>query len=215
MEFATHGSLKGVLEKVNSGEKPTFWNATGSGILICGFVLGMRYVHWRQILHLDLKPSNILVNGNGYPLIGDFGSSRLVSDDNRSEETATVHYAAPEMYREEARCTTKCDVFSFGLILYEILVRKPVFDPSERPFAVIRRLWAMDFPDIPAETGSVMTKLIRWCWETDPQARPSFQQIFKMFESERFEIVPGADPIELSNFCTTVNRWEERAGIRF
>jgi hypothetical protein len=43
----------------------------------------------------------------------------------------------------------------------------------------------------------------------------SFQHIFEMFESERFAIVTRADPIELSNFCTRVDRWEERAGIRF
>jgi TPR repeat protein len=215
MEFATYGSLKEVLEKVNAGDKPTFWNPTGIGSIICGFVLGMRYVHWRQILHLDLKPSNILVNGNGHPLVGDFGSSRLVSDSNRSDEMPTVHYAAPELYKEGAKRTTKCDVFSFGLVLYELLVRKPVFDPSEHPFAVIRRLRAMDLPEIPVETGSVMTTLIRWCWETDPEARPSFQQIFKMFESCRFEILPAADPIELGNFCTAINRWEVRAGIRF
>jgi hypothetical protein len=60
-----------------------------------------------------------------------------------------------------------------------------------------------------------MTKLIRCCWETDPQARPSFQHIFKMVQSEGFKILPRAGPVELSNFCTTVNRREERAGIRF
>jgi serine/threonine protein kinase len=215
MEFAAHRSLKEVLEQVRSGEKPTFWNPTGIGLIICGFVLGMRYVHRCQILHLDLKPSNILVNGKGHPLIGDFGSSRLVSDTSRSDEMATVHYAAPEMYHERAKRTTKCDVFSFGLVLYEILVKTPVFDPSERPLAVIRRLHARDFPDIPAETGYLMAELIRSCWAKDPEERPSFQEIFTRFESGRFEILPGADPIELCNFCIAINRWEQRAGIRF
>jgi serine/threonine protein kinase len=215
MEFARHGSLKEVLEKMNSGEKLPFWNPTGIGILLCGFVLGMRYVHSRQILHLDLKPSNILVNGKGHALVGDFGSSLPLSDANRSEEMPTVHYAAPELYKEGAKPTTKCDVFSFGLVLYELLVRKPVFDPSEHPFAVIRRLRGREFPDIPGETGSVMTKLIRSCWEMDPKARPSFQQILTLFESRGFEILPGADPIALGNFCATVTRWEARAGIRF
>jgi serine/threonine protein kinase len=153
MEFARHGSLKEVLEKAKSGEKPTFWSPTGAGIIIRGFVLGMRYVHWRQILHLDLKPSNILVNGNGHPLVGDFGSGRVVSEATRSDETAAVRSAAPEMCQAGARRSTKCNVFSVGLVWYEILVPKPVFDPSERPFAVIRRLRAMDFSGIPAETG--------------------------------------------------------------
>jgi serine/threonine protein kinase len=126
MEFARHGALKEVLEKVKSGEKSTFWNPTGVGIIICGFVLGMRYVHSPQILHLDLEPSNILMNGNGHPLVGDFGSDRLVSDGSRSDETATVYYAAPEMCQAGARRSTKCNLY---WVLYEVIVRKSVFDP--------------------------------------------------------------------------------------
>jgi serine/threonine protein kinase len=74
----------------------------------------MRYVHSRGIIHRDLKPSNILLNGKGQSLIGDFGSSRIMSDDaTPSGGVGTVHYAAPEMYEDDVACTTKCDVFSF------------------------------------------------------------------------------------------------------
>jgi TPR repeat protein len=214
MQYAANGSLAGLLGKVNSPPKPTFWSPTGMGILICGLVLGMRYVHWRQILHLDWKPSNILVTSDGHPLIGDFGSSRLVSDTDRSSETATVYYAAPEMYQEDAKRTTKCDVFSFGLVLYEMLVGQPVFPSSEHPFPVMRRLLAGDLPDIPTVHGPVMAKVIRDCWERDPKDRPSFGEIFERFESCHFEILPEADPVQISNFCTTVLTWESEAGIR-
>jgi serine/threonine protein kinase len=214
MEFASSGSLAEVLEEVNSGDEPAFWNPTGIGILVCGLVLGMRYVHSRQILHLDLKPSNIFLNTNGHPLIGDFGSSCLVCDAPRSEDAETVYYAAPELFQENAERTVKCDVFSFGLILYEMLVGRPVFKPSEGAFAAVRRLRSGNLPEIPPLAGSVMAELIPKCWTKNPRERPSFQQIFTMLEAREFKILPDADPIEIGNFCATVVRWEARAGIR-
>jgi serine/threonine protein kinase len=78
-EFAARGSLKGVLEKANSRQRPEFWNPTGISILICSLVLGLRYIHSRRIVHQDLKPSNILVIDQ-WSMTGDmFGSVILVS----------------------------------------------------------------------------------------------------------------------------------------
>jgi hypothetical protein len=213
MEFAENGSLANILEKANSDRAPTFWNWTGIGILICGIVLGLRYVHSRGIIHRDLKPSNILVNGKGESLIADFGSSLIVSDDATASGGGTVHYAAPEMYQDEVPCTTKCDVFSFGLVLYEILTRKPVFRPSELPFPVIRRLRIRDLPGLPMEHGRLMQDLIRKCWESDPEKRPSFQEIFTGFKTANFAILPSADRIQIGEFCAAVLEWEGRAGI--
>jgi serine/threonine protein kinase len=63
----------------------------------------------------------------GHALIGDFGTSRLEVDDaTLTTEAGTVHYAAPEMFNE-GELTYKADVFSFGLVLYEILVGSAVF----------------------------------------------------------------------------------------
>jgi serine/threonine protein kinase len=213
-EFATNGSLKEVLEKSHSGAKPTFWNPTGIAIIICGVVLGMRYVHQCQILHLDLKPSNILIGDKGHPLVGDFGSSCLIYDATPSEEMTTPYYAAPEMHQEHIPRTTKCDVFSFGLVLYEILVGKPVFHSSQGLLVVRRRVFSGDFAEIPREVGPVMAKLILSCWQKVPKDRPSFQDIFATFESLHFEILPGADGGQIGDFCGAILDWEQRARIR-
>jgi serine/threonine protein kinase len=108
-EFAANGSLAAVLEKVEFGNKPDFWNPTGIGILICGLVLGMRYIHSCRIIHHDVKPSNILINEKGYPWICDFGASRREDEGRTSaDETGTAYYAAPEKFVESEVCTTKC-----------------------------------------------------------------------------------------------------------
>jgi serine/threonine protein kinase len=209
MEFAENKSLKDVLEKVRSEIRLGFWNPTGKGIMICGIVLGMRFVHSRGIIHSDLKPSNILVNGEGRALIGDFGASRAIVPDWTPTPTGTVYYAAPEMLEEGENCTTKSDVFQFGLVLYEILVEQPVFDSSQRPFDVLRRLRAMDLPGIPPRCGTCMSHLIRQCWRKSQTDRPSFDAIFRLFQKRQFEIIPGADAQEIRRFCDAVVSWEQ------
>jgi hypothetical protein len=214
-EFAAHGSLKGVLLKVNSGEKPAFWNPTGIGILICSLVLGMRYIHLRRIIHHDLKPSNILVNAKEHVWICDFGASLCVDDEIPAEnETGTVHYAAPEQYEEGVVCTMKCDVFTFGLVLYEILVGVPVFPPSESQFNVIRRMRDRDLPvraDRPTNYGALMQALLVDCWKQDPADRPSFGDIFATFEAADYQILPDADHVRIREFVERILAWERKA----
>jgi serine/threonine protein kinase len=147
-------------------------------------------------------------------LIADFGVSWIVDEiATGSGGTGTIFYAAPELYRDDVDCTTKCDVFSFGLVLYEILTKRPVFDPVELSFPIIRRLRARDFPEIPLEYGALMQNLITKCWENDPEDRPSFQEIFTWFQDAKFAILPSADAIEIGEFCTAVLEWEKAAGI--
>jgi serine/threonine protein kinase len=208
MEYAEHRSLKKVLRRVNRGILPSFWDATGIGIIICGLVLGLRFVHSRGIIHRDLKPSNILLAAKGRVLIADFGTSQYVYDD-RTPEGVTVQYTAPEMWEEGAKCTTKCDVFTFGLVLYEVFAREPVFDSRAPPFSVIGRLRHRDLPRLPAEAGQFMSELISRCWQDDPSKRPSFDEVFRLFEARHFAIIPGANAIEIQEYCESVVKWEE------
>jgi mitogen-activated protein kinase kinase len=213
-EFAAHGSLESVLKKVRSGEAPAFWNPTGIGILICSLVLGMRYIHSRRIIHHDLKPSNILVNGKEHVWICDFGASRSEDDETPENGTGTVGYAAPEQYKEGVVCTTKCDVFTFGLVLYEILVGVPVFPPSGSQFDVIRRLHHRDLPVLPANHGELMQTLLVDCWKQDPTDRPSFAEIFDRFDAADFQILPGADHMRIRGFAEGILAWEQKAQMQ-
>jgi serine/threonine protein kinase len=214
MEYAERGSLKDVLWRVNRKLLPTFWNPTGIGILVCGIVLGMRYVHSEGIIHRDLKPSNILVNRDGHALIGDFGTSRSVDDASTFTDGAgTLHYTAPELYEEGAACTTKCDLFSFGLVLYELLVGEPVFDTSELPFPVIRRLRAGDLPAVPSRYGSLIQQLIPACWKMNPGDRPSFDEVYRLIRGKGFAVVPGANGTAVRRYCEEILAWETRTGL--
>jgi serine/threonine protein kinase len=220
-EFAPNGSLKSLLADVNAGQKPAFWNPTGIGILICSIVLAMRYIHSRRIIHHDLKPSNILINAKEYVWICDFGVSHSEDDvATFGSTTGTLRYAAPEQFEESAICTTKCDVFTVGLILYEILAGTPVFSLSEPHLVVMSRLRDMDLPDVPSGHGELMRSLIGHCWKHDPGQRPSFAEIFDQFTLANFEILPGVDRRRIRDFVNSILNWESRSrmaviGYRF
>jgi serine/threonine-protein kinase len=174
----------------------------------------MRYLHLSEIVHRDLKPSNILVDGDGHSMIGDFGVSLLLSEDaTPTSRCGTVAYSAPELCEEGVVATRKSDVFSFGLILYELVVGSPVFPAANGPYAVIRRLRARDLPKIPPKCGSLMQELIPRCWSMDPDHRPSFEDILELFREDAFSILPNADPTAIRSYCAAVEDWERQAGI--
>jgi serine/threonine-protein kinase len=80
------------------------------------------YAHRNLVVHLDLKPSNILVTADGTLKLLDFGTSKLIQTDSRFTTTvmATPAYASPEQLRNEA-VTTSCDIYALGAILFEVL----------------------------------------------------------------------------------------------
>lgn len=80
------------------------------------------YAHRNLVVHLDLKPSNILVTADGTVKLLDFGTSKLIQSDSMLTTTvmATPAYASPEQLRNEP-ITTSCDIYSLGAILFELL----------------------------------------------------------------------------------------------
>jgi serine/threonine protein kinase len=209
MEYAPNGSLDRILTLVRQGAKPSFWTPTGIGIIICGIVLGMRFMHSHNFVHQDLKPANFLLIVDGRTLISDFGTSRCKAVDHTpTHDTGTPYYAAPELYEEKER-TEKVDVFSFGLILYEVLVGRAVFPKSLTPMDIIRLHRAGERPEIPDTVFPVMKMLIGKCWSPNSSERPSFNDIIQEITSNSFQVVPGAQRSQIGEYVQGVLDWEQ------
>ncbi|KAJ7975214.1 Protein kinase [Quillaja saponaria] len=141
---------------------------------------GMNYLHNCSpvIVHRDLKSPNLLVDKNWVVKVCDFGLSRMKhSTFLSSRSTAgTAEWMAPEVLRNEPS-NEKCDVYSFGVILWELATLQQPWG-GMNPMQVVgavgfqhRRL------DIPNDMDPAIADIIRKCWQTEPKLRPTFSEI--------------------------------------
>ncbi|KAJ8499006.1 hypothetical protein OPV22_009558 [Ensete ventricosum] len=177
-EFMVNGSLRHVLQRKDSA-----LDHRKKLIITMDAAFGMEYLHSKNIVHFDLKCDNLLVNLRDLqrPIckVGDFGLSRikrntLVSGGVRG----TLPWMAPELLNgSSSRVSEKVDVFSFGIVMWEILT-------GEEPYAnmhcgaIIGGILNNKLrPPIPERCEPDWRNLMEQCWSPDPLARPSFSQI--------------------------------------
>lgn len=89
------------------------------------------YAHSRGVIHRDVKPANILLNRQGDVLLSDFGLALLIEIGTRGEVFGTPHYVAPEQAISSAGAVPASDLYSLGIILYEMFTGQVPFDASE------------------------------------------------------------------------------------
>ena len=93
--------------------------------------LGLDYVHRQGIIHRDIKPSNIMLKDDGTAIIADFGLVLLSDVGTRGEIFGTPHYMSPEQALSSAKVVPQSDVYSMGIILYEMFTHRLPFETGE------------------------------------------------------------------------------------
>ncbi|XP_048138035.1 G-type lectin S-receptor-like serine/threonine-protein kinase SD2-5 [Rhodamnia argentea] len=170
--------------------------------IIYDIAKGLNYLHEecrRKILHLDIKPQNILLDENFNAKVADFGLSKLIDRDKSQVMTTmrgTPGYLAPEWL--SAAITEKVDVYSFGVVVLEIVSARKLFDNSQDSentylVGVFRRKaeegGLSDFIDSHSEDMRLneaqavnMLRIAAWCLQGDSTKRPSMSTIVKVLD---------------------------------
>jgi len=130
---------------------------------------GLQYAHNRGVLHRDIKPSNVLIGNNGKVYLTDFGLARIVeSSSNLTGDMliGTPHYISPEQAISSESIDEGTDIYSFGVMIYEMVVGCLPFE-SDSPFSVIEdHLYKLPppptsiKPDLSPEIELVITKAL-------------------------------------------------------
>ncbi|RDY08419.1 Serine/threonine-protein kinase EDR1, partial [Mucuna pruriens] len=155
---------------------------------------GMNCLHTSSptIVHRDLKSPNLLVDKNWNVKVCDFGLSRLKHNTFLSSKSTagTPEWMAPEVLRNEPS-NEKCDVYSFGVILWELATLRLPWS-GMNPMQVVgavgfqnRRL------DIPKEVDPIVARIIWECWLQDPNLRPSFAQLTVALKPLQRLVIPS------------------------
>ncbi len=144
---------------------------------------GMAYLHKHMIIHRDLKSPNVLISHNNVLKISDFGTSRQLNDCHSTKMSfaGTVAWMAPEVIRNEP-CSEKIDVWSFGVVLWELLTLEiPYrdFEQSTIIYGVGNSTLSLPLPDSFPQGYRLLMQL---CWKTKPRNRPSFYNILAHIE---------------------------------
>jgi hypothetical protein len=206
IEFVPNGSLANHLPGHQNTDLCPWRKPTRIAKIIVGIVLAMRYIHSQNVIHGDLTPNNILLDWKWNIRIADFGRN-ISSDCAQVWPSADFHYLAPECYEHEI--TPESDVFSFGLILYELIVGKSAISATLNPYQIAGMMILKDWmPDIPNFVLPQTKDLIMDCLLKDNWDRPSFSDIFDRIKEMRFKLMPRVNSSKLVKCVKEIEAWE-------
>ena len=168
-------------------------DATLKSILLMFVAKSLTYLHSQGVVHLDLKPANILMLANRAKL-GDFGSAKLFGlSVTQTSIALTQSYASPDALSGGAP-SPAMDIYSFAIIAFELATGKPAFDPTMPPMLLMRAIGDGELPEIPAEVNPALKEVIERGWATDPKQRPPMAEICEILAKVKWCVFPGADP---------------------
>ena len=137
---------------------------------------GMKHLHDRRIIHRDLKSPNVLLTSGWVAKLCDFGTAReLTRTVATTAQAGTYRWMSPEiMEKAVAQVNEKCDLFSYGMILFELFAHKIPYSDLENEVDVLKSVTSGERPPIPSTLPPYLHELLKCCWQKDTHLRPTF-----------------------------------------
>ncbi|KAL8517040.1 hypothetical protein ACS0TY_015318 [Phlomoides rotata] len=196
-EYISRGSLH---KHLHDGESNMSLSWPQRFKIILGTAKGLAHLHQAQVIHYNMKSTNVLIDDLGEPKVGDFGLARLLPALDRyilsSKIQSALGYMAPEFACQTVKITEKCDVYGFGVLTLEILTGKRPVEYMEDDVVVLCDMVreALDEGRIeecideklkgeyPVEEAIPVVKLGLICASQVPSSRPDMEEVIRILE---------------------------------
>ncbi|XP_074584015.1 rust resistance kinase Lr10-like [Curcuma longa] len=213
-EFMPNESLDKYIA-MEEGKNVAVFSWTKLHEISMGIALGMEYLHQgcdQRILHLDIKPQNILLDQEFNPKISDFGLAKLCSKErslvSMTAVRGTVGYIAPEVFLGNNNTVShKADVYSFGMLLLEMIGGRRKMDESDEssgqiyfPEWIYKQLNQGEELGLVTDTvedveiAKKLTKIALWCAQWRPVERPSMKLAVQMLGASQENLPMPPNP---------------------
>ncbi|KAL4440185.1 hypothetical protein ABPG75_003186 [Micractinium tetrahymenae] len=169
MELMGGGSLRAALQQPE-WQSRLRWADRGWRVAL-DVAEALHFLHSQHVIHSDLKAANVLLSGDGRACVSDLGLAQVLVGPATAVGCSRI-YAAPEQLLGQ-RCTLAADMYSFGILLIELLTQKH-WD--------LRGQWRL--PRAPEECPAGVVSLIEGCIHSDPSRRPSAEQALACLRAE-------------------------------
>ncbi|WKA07408.1 hypothetical protein VitviT2T_025239 [Vitis vinifera] len=230
-DFMSNGSLDKFIFLKGEKSIPLSWERLYK--IALGVGRGIEYLHQgcdMQILHFDIKPHNILLDEDFTPKVSDFGLAKLYSTDESivslTAARGTLGYIAPELfYKNIGHVSYKADVYSFGMLLMEMVgKRRHVSAHEENLSEIFFPSWIydqieqgghMEMGDATEDEKKYMRKMIivaLWCVQMKPIDRPSMSKALNMLEGDVEILQMPLKPTLYSHEMSTQDRQNNPMG---
>jgi len=170
MKFAAGGSLLGAVSTLRREPRRAV-------ALVAKVARALQYAHSQGILHRDLKPGNILLDGRGEPMVSDFGLAKWLEATRNLTRTPSVFgtpgYIAPEQVKGSGNLRPAADVYSLGAVLFHLLTGRPPFTDGHA-LNIIKQATENPAPKLRTITPALdrdLETICAKCLEREPDAR--------------------------------------------
>ncbi|PIA52784.1 hypothetical protein AQUCO_01000568v1 [Aquilegia coerulea] len=213
-EYMENGALDVILKKNNLDMVKLYTIASE-------IAQGISYLHescYPQIIHQDIKPANVLLDSNLSPKVTDFGLAKVNMGESQFEQSkvkGTLNYMAPEVNQpNQVRLSCKCDVYSFGMMLFDILgsKRKVVDRRFWFPGQVLEKFNTNQLDKFILDCGikeedkdnaKRLSQVALLCVEHNPVARPMMSTVVKMLEGKIKQLDTPVTPFYPNYYSTS------------
>jgi serine/threonine protein kinase len=182
---------------------------------------GLKDLHAYSILHRDLKSLNILLDDRLRARLADFGLAKVKQEASSQSTIAkgTVLWMAPELFKRKAEATTAADIYSLGMVLWELVTREIPFKDAQNQLQAMSWIKDGEKEKIPSDCPPALKTIIESCWDLTPTKRPTAGQVVDKLrllvtdEKEKLRIptsIPMVEPPKTTVMASTKDEEMEK-----